>query len=141
MRVNQQLLQINRNFLICFIVSASVSAVVAQLLADYENHLNTTITIIVGYLTFFGIFGSLFYLDNNKRYRQMQTRSVKKELMKIITSFGVGEVFYLTARWFSLFYFLEIQIEPFIASLVSEILCTVLYMIIVSVFLKATKTF
>ena len=52
MKVNQQLLQINRNFLICFIVSASVSAVVAQLLADYENHLNTTITIIVGQAVF-----------------------------------------------------------------------------------------
>jgi len=141
MKVNQQLLQINRNFLICFIVSASVSAVIAQLLADYENHLNTTITIIVGYIAFFGIFSSLFYLDNNKRYRRMQSHSVKKELMKIITSFGVGEVFYLIARWLSLFYFLEIQIEPFIASLFSEILCTILYMIIVSVFLKATKTF
>ena len=141
MRVNQQLLQINRNFLICFIVSASVSAVVAQSLSEYENHLNTTITIIVGYLAFFGVFGILFYLDNNQRYRWMRSHSVKKELMKLITSFGVGEVFYLVARWFSLFYFLEIQIEPFIASLVSEIFCTILYMVVVSVFLKATKTF
>ena len=141
MKINQQLLQINRNFLICFIVSASISAVVAQLLADYENHLNTTITIIVGYVVFFGIFGSLFYLENKKRYRGMSPDSVRHELVKMITSFGIGEVFYLVVRWFSLFYFLELNIEPYIASLTSEIASTLLYMVIVSVFLKATRTF
>ena len=141
MKINQQLLQINRNFLICFILSASISAVVAQLLVDYENHLNTTITIIVGYVVFFGIFGSLFYLENKKRYKGMNADAVKQELVKMITSFGVGEVFYLVARWFSLFYFLELNIEPYIASLTSEIASTLLYMIIVSLFLKATKTF
>ncbi len=141
MKINQQLLQINRSFLICFIISASVSAMVAQLLADYENHLNTTITIIVGYVVFFGIFGSVFYLENKKRYKGMNSDSVKHELVKMITSFGIGEVFYLVARWFSLYYFLEFNIEPYIASLTSEILSTVLYMGIVSVFLRATKTF
>ena len=64
MKVNQQLLQINRNFIICFIVSASFSAVVAQSLTEYENHLTTTITIITGYAVYFGIFSVLFYLDN-----------------------------------------------------------------------------
>jgi hypothetical protein len=141
MKINQQLLQINRNFLICFIVSAAVSAVVAQLLADYENHLNTTITIIVGYVIFFGIFGSLFYLENKKRYQGIGSDSVKHELMKMITSFGIGEAFYLVTRWFSLFYLLEFNTEPYIASLTSEIASTLLYMLIVSVFLKATKTF
>ena len=62
MRLNQQLLQINRNFLICFIISASLSAVIAQLLAGYENYLNTTMTIIFGYTVYFGIFSCLFYL-------------------------------------------------------------------------------
>ena len=141
MKINQQLLHINRNFIICFIVSASVSAFVAQVLSDYENHLNTTVTIIVGYAVFFGIFGSLFYLENKTRYRGMKSDSVKHELMKMITSFGIGEAFYLVARWFSLFYFLEFNIEPYIASLSSEIISTLLYMVIVSVFLKATKTF
>ena len=48
MKLNPQLLQINRNFLICFVISASLSAVAAQLLGDQENYLNTTITIIIG---------------------------------------------------------------------------------------------
>lgn len=140
MRLNQQLVQINRNFLICFIISASVSALTAQLLSDYENHLITTITIIVGYITFFGVFGSLFYLDNKKRYKRLGSDLVKKELIKLVSSFGIGEVFYLIVRWSSLFYFLEIEFEPFQSSLISEIIATSLYMSVVSVFLKVTKT-
>jgi len=62
MKLNKQLLQINRNFIICFIASASLSAVAAQLLADYENYQNTTITIIIGYVIYFGLFSSLFYI-------------------------------------------------------------------------------
>ncbi len=141
MRLNQQLVQINRNFLICFIISASVSTLTAQLLSDYENHLITTITIIVGYIAFFGVFGSLFYLDNKKRYRRLGSDLVKKELIKLVSSFGIGEVFYLIVRWSSLFYFLEIEFEPFQSSLISEIIATSLYMSVVSVFLKVTKTY
>ncbi len=141
MRLNQQLVQINRNFLICFIISASVSALTAQLLSDYENHLITTITIIVGYIAFFGVFGSLFYRDNKKRYRRLESDLVKKELIKLVSSFGIGEVFYLIVRWSSLFYFLEIEFEPFQSSLISEIIATSLYMSVVSVFLKVTKTY
>lgn len=122
-------------------VSASVSAIAAQLLSDYENHLITTITIIVGYIAFFGIFGTLFYLDNKNRFKEMESKSIKKELLKLITSFGIGEVFYLTARASTLFYFLEIEIEPFAASLISEILSTVIYMVIVTFFLRASKTY
>jgi len=141
LNINPQLLKINRNFLICFVISASVSALVAQLLSDYDNYLNTTITIIAGYITFFGIFTSMFYLDNKKRYLRMESGSVKKELVKLVSSLGLGEIIYLVVRWSLQFYFLEMELEPFMASLTSEIIATSLYMILVSVFLKATKTY
>ncbi len=141
MKSNQQLLQINRNFLICFVVSASLSAVVAQLLSDYENHLNTTITIVVGYVIYFGIFSGLFYLDNKNRYNQMNVNLIKKEIVTLVSSFGIGEVGYLGVRWPTFYYFLEIGIEPYLASLVSEIISMAFYMAIVSIFLRGTKTF
>ena len=141
MKLNQQLLQINRNFLICFIVSASLSAVVAQLLSDYENYLNTTITIVIGYGIFFGIFSSLFYWDNKNRYKQMKANLIRKELISLVSSFGIGEVGYLGVRWPSFYYFLEIGIEPYLASLTSEIIATACYMAIVSLVLRGTKTF
>ena len=141
MKFNQQLFQINRNFLICFIISASLSAAVAQLLGDHDNYLNTTITIVFGYIVYFGIFSSLFYFDNIKRYRSMKSNLIKKELVAMISSFGVGEIIYLGIRWPTLYYFLEIGIEPFIASLISEIIATACYMVSVTIFLRKTKTF
>lgn len=141
MKSNQQLLKINRNFLVCFLISASLSALVAQLLSDYENHLNTTITIIVGYVVYFGIFSGLFYLDNKNRYQQMNAGLIKKELISLISSFGIGEVVYLGVRWPTFYYFLEIGIEPYLASLISEIIATGCYMAIVTIFLRKTKTF
>jgi len=141
MKMNQQLLQINRNFVICFIISASLSAVVAQLLSDYENQITTTITVGVGYGIYFGIFSLLFYLDNKNRYKQMNSKSIRKELFSMISSFGIGEIIYLAIRWPSLYYFLEIGIEPYIASLVSEIISTACYMATVTIFLRKTKTF
>ena len=141
MKLNPQLLQINRNFLICFIISASLSAVVAQLLVEYENYLNTTITIVIGYIIYFGIFSVLFYFDNKDRYKSMKSNLMKRELLALISSFGVGEIVYLGIRWPTLYYFLEIGIEPYLASLISEIIATGCYMISVTVFLRKTKTF
>ena len=139
--MNQQLLQINRNFIICFIVSASLSAVVAQSLSEYENQITTTITIGVGYGIYFGIFSVLFYLDNKNRYRQMESSLIRKELFSMISSFGIGEIIYLAIRWPSLYYFLEMGIEPYIASLISEVISTACYMMTVTIFLRKTKTF
>ena len=141
MSLNQQLLQINRNVLICFIVSASLSAVIAQVLSGYENYLNTTLTIIFGYIVYFGIFSCLFYWDNKRRYKTMKSSLIKRELFALISSFGVGEIIYLGTRWPTLYYFLEIGIEPYLASLISEIISTALYMVTVTVFLRKTKTF
>ena len=141
MKLNKQLLQINRNFIICFIASASLSAVAAQLLTDYDNYLTTTITIIIGYVIYFGLFSSLFYIDNRKRYRSMGSKLIKKELLTLVSSFGIGEVIYLGIRWPSLYYFLEIGIEPYLASIISEVIATACYIISVTVFLRKTNTF
>ena len=141
MRLNQQLVQINRNFVICFIVSALSSAVIAQLLEGSENHINTTATVTIGYAIYFAVFAGLFYLDNKQRYKQMQGSLIRREIVAMISSFGIGEIGYLIVRWPTLYYFLELNIEPFFASLVSEMIATIGYMVIISVFLRKTKTF
>jgi hypothetical protein len=71
----------------------------------------------------------------------MKSNRMKKELLALISSFGVGEIIYLGIRWPSLYYFLEIGIEPYIASLISEIISTACYMASVTIFLRKTKTF
>jgi hypothetical protein len=71
----------------------------------------------------------------------MKSNLIKKELLTLLSSFGVGEIIYLGIRWPTLYYFLEIAVEPYMASLISEIIATVCYMISVTIFLRKTKTF
>lgn len=141
MRLNPRLLKINRSFILCFIASATSSTIAAHLLGEYENYLNTTITIGVGYVSFFSIFVLLFYFDNKERYKEMGLKLIKKELLVLISSLGIGEMIYLVIRWPTMYYFLEIGVEAYLASLVSEIIATACYMIAVTTILKTTKTF
>ena len=141
MKLNQQLLRLNRNLLLCCIISALISAFVAQMLSEEESYLNTTLTILAGYGVFFGFFGFLFYLDNKKRYQAMRPKLIKKELFKLASSFGIGEIVYIVIRWSLMFYFLEIELEPFAASLISEAIATLFYLTVVSAVLKATKVY
>ena len=141
MKLNQQLLRLNRNLLVCCIISALISAFVAQMLSEEESYLNTTLTILAGYGVFFGFFGFLFYLDNKKRYQAMRPKLIKKELLKLVSSFGIGEIVYIGIRWSLMFYFLEIELEPFAASLVSEAIATLFYLTVVSAVLKVTKVY
>jgi len=141
MKLNQQLLRLNRNLLVCCIISALISAFVAQMLSEEESYLNTSLTILAGYGVFFGFFGFLFYLDNKKRYQAMRPKLIKKELLKLVSSFGIGEIVYIGIRWSLMFYFLEIELEPFAASLVSEAIATLFYLTVVSAVLKATKVY
>ena len=141
----QEYLKLNKNILIAFAASITISAVIAQILADQADYLNTTYTTIADYVIYFSVFSGLFYLDNRKKYRlksgKTDTKRLKHDLKKLITSLGIGEIVYLAIRWPSLFYFLELEIEPFLASLASEIIATALYMLTVTVFLRKTKTF
>ncbi len=141
MELSQRLLRLNRNLLICCVISALISAFVAQMLSEEESYLNTTLTILAGYGVFFGFFGFLFYLDNKKRYQAMRPKLIRKELIKLASSFGIGEIVYLGIRWSLMFYFLEIELEPFAASLVSEAIATLFYLIVVSSVLKVTKAY
>ena len=141
MKLNQQLLRINRSFLICFIISASLSAVFAQMLADYDSFFTTTFTIVFGYVVYFGIFSGLFYWDNKERYKSMRKELIRRELLALVSSFGLGEIVYLGIRWPTFYYFLEIGIEPFLASLISEVIATACYMASVTLFLRKTKTY
>ncbi|QDI88395.1 hypothetical protein Nisw_02020 [Candidatus Nitrosopumilus sp. SW] len=141
MKLNQQLLRINRSFLICFVISASLSATFAQLLVDYDSFLTTTFTIIFGYGVYFGIFSALFYWDNKDRYKSMRKELIRRELLALVSSFGIGEIVYLGIRWPTFYYFLEIGIEPFLASLISEVISTGCYMVSVTLFLRKTKTY
>ncbi len=53
-------LKLNKNILIAFAVSITISAFVAQALSEQEDYLNTTYTLIADYVSYFSIFGILY---------------------------------------------------------------------------------
>ena len=134
--LNKEYLKLNKNLLIGFVFSTTVSALVAQVLADQENYLNTTYTVIAGYITFFSVFIIMFYIDFKHRYKlssgQTNYGLLKKELIQLISSLGIGEIVYFAVRWTTQYYFLDLNFEPYVASLSSEAISIVCYLLVVT---------
>lgn len=137
--------KLNKNILIAFAVSITFSAIIAQSLAEQEDYLNTTYTLIFDYLFYFSTFGSLYYLDNRKKYLLKSGKTDKEklryDLIKIITSLGIAEIVYTIARWILQYCFLSINYDPYLASIASQVISTVIYMIVVNLSVKMTRLY
>ena len=94
---------------------------------------------------FFSVFGGLFYYDNRKKYvlenGETNKSLLKSDMIKIISSLGIGEVVYTIARWSLQYYLLLLNYEPYMASIVSQLISTVIYMITLNITIKLTKLF
>lgn len=138
-------LKLNKNLLIAAAIDFVVSAAVAQQLSGLESYLNTTITLLADFTTYFSVFIALFLFDNRKKYKSNSEKTVrsllKADLVKILSSLGIGEVVYLTSRWFLQFHFLNIGIEAYQASVISQIISFVLFMIVTNIAVKLTKLY
>ena len=141
----REYLKLNKNILIAFAVSITISAVAADYFASQEDYLNSTFTLIVDYAVFFSVFGGLFYYDNRKKYilenGETDKSLLKSDLIKIISSLGIGEVVYTIVRWSLQYYLLLLNYEPYMASIISQLISTVIYMITLNVTIKLTKLF
>ena len=141
----QEYLKLNKNILIAFAASIIISAVIAQILSDQADVLNTTYTTIADYVIYFSVFSSLFYLDSRKKYRlesgKTDTAKLKQDLKKLITSLGIAEVVYTIARWVLQYYFLTINYDPYLASIISQGISTIIYMIVLNLIVKITRLY
>ena len=141
----KQYLQLNKNVLLAFAASITISAIVAQLLEGQQDYLNTTYTLIIDYIVYFTTFGSLYYYDNRKQYQnesgEVDKDALKKDLIKIVSSLGIAEVIYTVARWFIQYYLLTIDYDPYLASLVSQGISTIVYMIVLNLSVKITRLY
>lgn len=136
---------LNKNILIAFTASITVSAIVAQMLSDQADYLNTTYTLAVDYVIYFSTFGGLYYLDNRKKYvlesGQTDKAKLKHDLIKIVASLGIAEVVYTIVRWILQYYFLMLDYDAYLASIVSQIISTIIYMIIINLSVKMTRLY
>ena len=141
----REYLKLNKNILVAFAASITISAIAADYFANQEDYLNSTLTLIVDYAVFFSVFGGLFYYDNRKKYilenGETDKSLLKSDLIKIISSLGIGEIVYTIVRWSLQYYLLLLNYEPYIASIISQLISTVIYMITLNVTIKLTKLF
>jgi hypothetical protein len=141
----KEYLKLNKNLIISFILAIAISAITAQLLSGQESYINSSYTVIVDFIVFYSSFTTLYYFDNRKKYLlengKLDKPRLKKDLIKIISSLGVGELVYTAARWYLQFYFLTIQYEPYLASIIAHLISTVLYMIVVNLGVKITRLY
>ncbi len=141
----KEYLKLNRNVFIAFAVDIIVSAIVAQLLVEQQDYLNVTFTLLADYATFFSILGFLFYYDNRKKYKLESGKTnwilLKVDLVKIISSLGIAEIAYTIVRWLSQYYFLTIDYDPYLASVIGQIIAIAVYMITLNFLVSITKLY
>ena len=128
-----------------FAASIIISATVADYLSDQQDYLNSTLTLVADYCVFFSIFGILFYIDNRKKYRaetgELKKSLLKSDLIKIIASLGIGEVVYTIVRWSLQYYLLQIEYDAYLASIISQMISTVVYMIVLNLSVKMSRLY
>ena len=138
----KEYLKLNKNILFGYIASVVISAIAAQLLSEQENYLNTTFTLLVDYSVYLSTFGGLYYMDNRKKYKlesgETDWHVLKKDLIKLISSLGVGEIIYIIARWVLQYYLLTEVYEPYLASIIAQSISFVIFLIVVNLGVKLT---
>jgi len=137
--------KLNKNILISFAASIAISAIIAQILSEQADYLNTTYTLIVDYIVYFSTFGGLYYLDNRKKYLlksgQTDKSRLRHDLVKILASLGIAEIIYTIVRWLLQYYLLTLDYDAYLASIVSQVISTVVYMIVVNLSVKMTRLY
>ena len=143
--MNQDFLKLNKSLIIGAIVAGILAAITAYVFSDQESHILTTYTVLAEYVGFFGIFFLLFYLDNKKKYKldsgKKDKGAIKKALVKLGASFGLGEIFYLSIRWFLGYYLLTVGFESNVATIISEIAGFTAFIIAMNIVTKVTKLY
>ena len=141
--VYKKYLKLNRNIFIAFAVDFIVSAIVAQMLIEQEHYINATVTLLADHGTFLSILGFLLYLDNRNKYRLNSGKTnwslLKTDLVKIIASLGIAEIVYTIVRWGFQFYFLTSDYEPYLASIMGQIIAVAIYLVIINFLVKITR--
>jgi hypothetical protein len=143
--VLQDYLKLNKNILIAIFTSIIISAGIAQLLSDQEDYLNSTYTTIADYSIYFSVFSVLYYFDNRKKYRiesgGTDTVKLKRDIIKLITSLGLAEVVYTIARWILQYYFLTIDYDPYLASIISQSISALIFLIVANINVKLVRLY
>jgi Na+-driven multidrug efflux pump len=112
---------------------------------DLEYHLNTSYTIVISYLTYYTVFGLLYYHDNKKEYLlengKLDSKKFGRNILKIVFSVGIAEVVYVVTRWSIHYYLLTIGYEPYLTSIIAHVSSAIMFATMINLGVKATSLY
>jgi hypothetical protein len=142
---NKQYILLNRSIFTGIIAAVLISALSSHIMRDLEYHLNTSYTIAISYITYYTVFGLLYYHDNKKEYiledGRVDTKKLGKNILKVVFSVGIAEFVYVVTRWSIHFYLLTIGYEPYLTSIIAHVSSAIMFAIMVNLGAKTTKLF
>ena len=142
---NKQYILLNRNIFTGIIAAVLVSALSSHIMKDLEYHLNTSYTIAIIYITYYTVFGLLYYQDNKKEYLlengKLDAKKFIRNILKLVFSIGIAEVVYVVTRWSIHFYLLTIGYEPYLTSIIAHISSAIIFTAMINFGVKTTKLF
>ncbi len=84
-------------------------------------------------------------MDNQKKYQLKSggtdTVKLKHDLKKLITSLGIAKIVYTIVRWVLQYYFLTIHHDPYMASIASQGISTIIYILVVNLSVKIMRLY
>jgi hypothetical protein len=120
----KEYLKLNKNILFAFFASVIISAISAQIFSLQAKYINSSATLAVDLSVYYATFSGLFYIDNRKKYLlesgRLDKSRLKTDLIKIITSLGLGEIIYVICRWLLQYYLLTKDYEAYLSSALAQ---------------------
>jgi len=141
----KEYLMLNKNILLAFFASVIISAIVAQIFSIQAKYVNSSLTLTVDLSVYYAAFSGLFYVDNRKKYLlesgKLDKSRLKTDLIKIITSLGLGEIIYIICRWLLQYYLLTKNYEPYLSSALAQSISFVVYLICVNLIARSVRLY
>ena len=140
----------NKNLILSGIAAFFVGAIFAQLYAEQgltnNNFLNALSTLAVEYGVYIPLFAMLFYLDNKNRYTNPITghkdrAQIKSDIKKLFAAFSISELIYSVCKISAQYYLLQLNVEPYRASMLAAILAWLVFLICINTSIKAVNLF
>ena len=141
----KEYLKLNKNILLGFFASVTISAIAAQIFFLQAKYVNSSLTLAVDLSVYYATFSGLFYIDNKKKYLlesgKVDKSRLRADLLKIITSLGLGEVIYVICRWLLQYFLLTRDYEPYISSVLAQSISFVVYLVCVNLIARTLRLY
>lgn len=138
-------LKLNKNILLAFLTSVTISAIAAQIFSLQAKYVNSSATLAVDLVVYYVSFSCFFYIDNRKNYLaesgKLDKSKLKTDLIKIITSLGSGEIVYVICRWLLQYYLLTNDYEAYASSALAQSIAFLVYLTCVNLIAKSVKLY